>query len=189
MRRATDWRALLVVVIATFLVGMVALLAYWLAYVHYPRFALPPLDVGLVLPLAVLAGLARLFSPCSFPLLLATFGIGTTVSKSQLRDGFYWRLLGVAIGASTFFAILGIVVGLGAGKILVGVTFPSLPGRLLRTLVGLVLLALAAAQLGVWAFPLGWLSRWGRQIVRRTGVASFGQAVLGGVGFRVAGFG
>lgn len=53
-------------VIATFLVGMVALLAYWLAYMYYPRFALPPLDVGLVFPLAVLAGLASLFSPCSF---------------------------------------------------------------------------------------------------------------------------
>lgn len=116
MRRATDWRALLVVVIATFLVGMVALLAYWLAYVHYPRFALPPLDVGLVLPLAVLAGLASLFSPCSFPLLLATFGIGTTVSKSQLRDGFYWRLLGVAIGASTFFAISWDSGGTWCGK-------------------------------------------------------------------------
>jgi|UniRef100_A0A7C1JMX8 cytochrome c biogenesis protein CcdA len=176
-------------VIATFLVGMVALLAYWLAYVHYPRFALPPLDVGLVFPLAVLAGLASLFSPCSFPLLLATFGTGATVSRPQPQGGLYWRVLGVAIGASTFFAVLGILVGLGAGKIVVGVTFPSLPGRLLRTLVGLVLLALAAAQIGVWTFPLGWLSRWGRQIVRRTGVASFGQAVLGGIGYSVAGFG
>ncbi len=71
-------------VIATFLVGMVALLAYWLAYVHCRRFARAPLDIGLVLPLAVLAGLARLFSPCSFPLLIATSGIDTTVSKSQL---------------------------------------------------------------------------------------------------------
>ncbi|MCM8745671.1 hypothetical protein NET03_03920 [Thermomicrobium sp. CFH 73360] len=91
------------------------------------------------------------------------------MSRPQSQGGLYWRAFGLALGASTFFAVLGILVALGAGKILVGVTFPSLPGRLLRTLVGLVLLAVAAAQLGVWAFPLGWLSRWGRQIVQRTG--------------------
>ncbi|MFN3336864.1 MAG: hypothetical protein ACK42I_05105, partial [Thermomicrobium sp.] len=116
MRRAADWRSLFGFVVATLVFGMVAVLAYWVVYVHYPRFALPPLNVGLVVPLAVFAGLASLFSPCSFPLLVATFGLETTVAKSQPRGGFSWRVLGVAIGASTFFVVFGMLVGLGAGK-------------------------------------------------------------------------
>lgn len=53
-------------VLALTSVFAVLLLAYWLAYVHYPRFRLPPIDALSLVALALLAGLASLLSPARF---------------------------------------------------------------------------------------------------------------------------
>ena len=54
------------------LIGAVVLLALigYVSYALYPRFALPPAAGAGLLLLASAAGLASLFSPCSFPLLV-----------------------------------------------------------------------------------------------------------------------
>lgn len=129
-------------------------------YLIYPRFDLP-LVMGF--PLVVLAGgagLASFFSPCSFPLLL-TFLARETGEGGRARSPWTFAS-GLSMGAACFLTLLGgffLAGGLALSK---AVTFGSVPGIVLRFLVGAVLVWLGGVQIG-WASDR--LFRWIQQRV------------------------
>lgn len=121
-------------------------LAGYVSYLLYPRFDLPAVTgIGLLI-LAFGAGAASFFSPCSFPLL-------ATLLARQVRDvqrGRAWaRLLrfaaALAAGVTLFLLLTGAAIALGAAPLFEQVTFTSMVGRLLRLVVGGLLVLL-----GVW---------------------------------------
>lgn len=171
-------------VLALTSVFAVLLLAYWLAYVHYPRFRLPPIDALSLVALALLAGLASLLSPCSFPLFLAILAR----SAGRDRNGKHRRLVGLGLGACSVFLLLGVAIASGLAPLIGGVTFPSAVGRMLRLTVALVLARLAA-QRGWWSLPGTVVSRTGRRLLRTGAQPSFLRSVAAGTGFVLAGFG
>ncbi len=134
------------------LAGIVALLslAGYAGYVAYPRFDLPAASGIGLLVLAAGAGLASFFSPCSFPLLvtlLAREGTGTSAAAhTRLRRtaGFATAL---AIGATVFITLTGIGIALGASTLFESVTFTSATGRVIRLVMGMLLILLGLIQL------------------------------------------
>ena len=120
---------------------LLAILGYGF-YTWYPRFALPS-DAGTgLLLLALMAGLASLFSPCSFPLLVTLLAREAgEFSNRQLVQA----ALAFTIGTSLFLLITGTAVAIGAGTFIASFTFTSTAGRILRVLVGLMLIVL-----GIW---------------------------------------
>jgi cytochrome c biogenesis protein CcdA len=91
--------------------------------------------------------LASFFSLCSFPLL-------ATLLARQVRDvprGQAWtRLLryaaALAVGASLFLLLAGAALAFGAAPLFERVTFTSTAGRLIRGVVGVLLLLLGLLQ-------------------------------------------
>lgn len=116
-------------------------------YVLYPRFNLPATSGTGLLLLAAGAGLASFFSPCSFPLL------ATLLARRARGDepGEVWaRLLrfglALAAGASLFLLLAGAAIALGAASLFAQVTFTSTAGRLIRAVLGSLLILLGVLQ-------------------------------------------
>lgn len=172
-------------VLACAAVFVLLLFGYWFAYVHYPRFRLPPIDALSLVALALLAGLASLLSPCSFPLFLATLAR----RASREGEGNARQLIGVGLGASSVFLLLGGAIAAGVAPLIAGVTFPSVAGRILRFAVALALVGLAAAQRGWWSLPGTLVSRTGRRLLRAGEQPSVLRSVAAGTGYVLAGFG
>lgn len=169
---------------AAFLLSLVG----YTGYVVYPRFTLTEAaHTGLML-LAVMAGVASLFSPCSFPLLL------TLLARESSEHGRLLRSAGAfTVGAALFLLLTGVVLALGAGRWIAGVTFISVTGRLLRLAVGLVLIGFGLWQVRGKSLTFPWLNRalrplWTKQaqLRRRQTMVSYG---LYGFGYTLAGFG
>jgi cytochrome c biogenesis protein CcdA len=138
-------------------VGIIAVgLAGFVGYVVYLRLDLPPATgVGLV-GLAVAAGIASFFSPCSFPLLVTLL-----VRDSQPDDPPPIRLarsLGragwIGAGAATFVVGLGLVIAAGGAGLAQSVTFDSPAGRTLRGVVGGGLIVFGLIQIGTLSVNL-----------------------------------
>ena len=168
------------------------------AYVLYPRFNLPAVDaVGLAV-LSVAAGVAAFFSPCSFPL-LATLLIRETVGNrdSVARRGVWGRALAYAtalsFGTIVFLALMGSVVAAGGQALVEQVTFTSLAGRIIRTVVGLMLILFGLVQLEVIRLPFGRVASLAHPLLQsqartRRRVPAAGFAIFG-FAYLVAGFG
>lgn len=183
------WRAM---ILLTGLTGSSMALGFLMergVYETYPRFALPPVDRLALLPLAVTAGLASLFSPCSFSLLLGLLGWGTVSEGRQGSRSLARRIGGLALGASLTFLAIGIGIGLGAATLVAHVTFPSTVGRLLRLTVAIVIGALGLAQLGWWSLPTVSIVGFGRRILGRRSQESLVRLAALGSGYVLAGFG
>ena len=171
------------------LVVMVLLLSLvgYLIYVVYPRFNLSAANTGLLL-LAVTAGLASLFSPCSFPLLLTLLFLEAKPDGRLLRSA-----TAFITGMTLFLVLVGMALALGAGDWISAVTFTSVAGRLLRLFVGLVLIGFGLWQVRGKSLSFSWLNRileplWTNQaqLRRRRTTLSYG---LYGFGYILAGFG
>ncbi|MFZ1398198.1 MAG: hypothetical protein WAS33_14940 [Candidatus Promineifilaceae bacterium] len=166
---------------------LLALFGY-IGFITYPRFALNQMTVSGLLPLAIMAGIASLFSPCSFPLLL------TLLAREASADGRLLRSTAAfTIGAVLFLLLTGLTMALGAGSWIAGVTFTSAAGRTLRVLVGLVLISFGLWQLQRRSLNVGWLNQalqplWRKQtkLRRQQTTLSYG---LYGFGYILAGFG
>lgn len=131
------------------LVFIVSLVGYG-TYALYPRFALDQQDLSLPL-LAVVAGLASFFSPCSFSLLTTLLAresgikeFGTSVSTMR-RAGLF--AVALALGASVFFVLAGFVLLFGGSSLFASVTFTSGAGRIIRLITGILLIILGLMQL------------------------------------------
>lgn len=128
---------------------MIAFMGYG-AYALYPRFDLNQKDLSLPL-LAIVAGSASFFSPCSFPLLATLLARESGIkeygasSSSIQRAGLFAGAL--AIGASLFFVVMGIGLAFGASTLFASVTFTSSIGRFIRLGTGILLIVLGLMQL------------------------------------------
>ena len=173
---------------------LVLAMAGYAGYVLYPRFDLPAASGTGLLVLATAAGMASFFSPCSFPLLvtLLTRSIDAQESGSALRSALQFGV-SLALGASAFLLITGVGIALGAEAFFEEVTFTSSSGRILRIVVGTLLLILGLVQIGVFSFPFGKIAELGHvlqkqqaRLHREHPTLAFG---LLGFGYILAGFG
>lgn len=184
----------------TLLAAGVALLALagYIGYVLYPRFGLPAVEGAGLLLLASGAGIASFFSPCSFPLLVTLLarapGVERQAVAGRLTVGTGLAFASaLAFGAATFLLLIGLVIALGGEALLAGVTFESPAGRLIRTVVGPVLILLGLMQMGVLPFSFHGVERLARPLMRtqaryRRTVPMLGFGLLG-FGYVLAGFG
>jgi cytochrome c biogenesis protein CcdA len=175
------------------IVGLLALAGY-VGYVLYPRFDLPAVSGTGLLVLAAAAGLGSFFSPCSFPLLVTLLSREVQPEERgqklprALRFG-----AAFAFGASVFLLLLGAGVALLGGALFVQVTFTSTAGRIIRGLIGLLLVMFGLVQLGVLSLPFHRvadvvrpLQRRQAEVRRKRPTVSF---ALFGFGYILAGFG
>jgi cytochrome c biogenesis protein CcdA len=128
--------------------GVVALaVAGYAGYVLYPRFGLPAGAGAGLLVLAVAAGAASFFSPCSFPLLVTLLARETGVEGPRTeRRSPLWFALALAGGAATLLLAAGLGIAAGGSALFGGVTFTSTAGRTIRIVVGSVLVVLGLLQ-------------------------------------------
>jgi cytochrome c biogenesis protein CcdA len=174
------------------LIGTVLLLALvgYSTYALYPRFGLTTTAGSGLLLLAVASGLASLFSPCSFPLLVTLLA---RESDGQSRSTLFRSATAFTVGVMFFLLLLGVAIGLGAGAFISRFTFTSPAGRGLRLLVGLLLISFGFWQLRGRSLNATWLNGallplWDRQfrLRQRRNSLSYG---LYGFGYVLAGFG
>jgi cytochrome c biogenesis protein CcdA len=178
-------------------VALLALAGY-AGYVLYPRFGLPAVSGAALLLLATGAGIASFFSPCSFPLLVTLLaretGVEARARAAQQPVGRALTFAGsLSLGAAVFLLLAGVAIALGGGALFAGVTFTSPVGRIIRTLVGGLLIALGLIQLGVIPITLHAIEDAARPLMRsqaryrrRNPVVGFG---ILGFGYLLAGFG
>ncbi len=131
-------------------------LAGYAGFRVYPRLGLPEVEGAALMVLSAAAGMAAFFSPCSFPLLATILsrdvGADGGGDRARTRDALRFAL-GLSIGMAAFLLFAGLVIGLGGGALAGAVTFGSPAARVIRTLVGLFLLAMAIVQLGLVHVP------------------------------------
>lgn len=173
-------------------------LAGYLGYLVYPRFDLPSVTGAGLLVLAAGAGVASFFSPCSFPLLVSMLGrpLAEEAEAHPQRRPTRRALTfaaAMSLGAAFFLLAAGSAIALGGSALFEDVTFTSTAGRIIRAVIGALLIALGLIQLDLLAVNLrriepavhGFLKR--QAHVRRhhpvRGYALFG------FGYLLAGFG
>lgn len=121
----------------------------YLGYVLYPRFDLPAGSGAGLLLLASAAGIASFFSPCSFPLLLSILARAPgEAAGARRRETLLLYPVALAAGAALFLLAVGAIIAAAGTALFEGVTFTSLAGRVIRTVVGILLIALGLTQLG-----------------------------------------
>lgn len=176
-------------------VAFVALaLAGYLGYVLYPRFGLPSVSGAGLLVLAVAAGIASFFSPCSFPLLVSLLGRGPDSKPDRTAPSHPVRYgAALAAGAAGFLIIFGLVTALAGTSIFAGVTFTSTAGIAIRTVVGSLLILLGVMQLDWLPFSFRAADRLALPLLRaqaqeRRDKPYRGFAMLG-FAYPIAGFG
>jgi cytochrome c biogenesis protein CcdA len=182
------------------IVAVIALgVAGYSTYLLYPRFDLPAVDaVGLAV-LALAAGVAAFFSPCSFPLLATLLIRESEGERNEASDRriILGRALSYAaalsLGTTVFLLLMGGIIAAGGQAILENVTFTSPAGRVIRIAAGVALIILGLVQLERLRFPFHRVATAARpllqsqaQVRRRAPV--FGFAIFG-FGYLVAGFG
>lgn len=128
--------------------------AAYTGYVIYPRFDLPAVTgIGLMV-LAVGAGIASFFSPCSFPLLVTLMSREVSAENSEpgSRPNIVRALRfasALALGAAAFLVVTGLGLALGGSTLFGQLTFTSTLGVVTRFMVGALLIALGLIQAGV----------------------------------------
>lgn len=163
-------------------------------YVLYPRFNLPAATGIPLLILAALAGIASLFSPCSFPLLMTLLAreAGDENGRSPTRLVHFAAIF--AAGATLFLLLSGAALALGAAPLFARVTFASSAGRMLRAVVGVVLVGFGLWQIRGHSLNFSWLNNllqplWRAQAHLRRHERSATGVALYGFGYILAGFG
>lgn len=137
-----------------------------------------------ILVLGATTGFAAFFSPCSFPLLL-TF-LARRSEESRVSSTL--AALRVGLGASVLLALLGVAmvsIGTAFGAV---AQFDQPAGRVLRGVVGLLLIFLGLKQSGLVKLQFRWTYRFAR-VAGSTLSRSKGGDVLYGFGYLLAGFG
>jgi cytochrome c biogenesis protein CcdA len=173
--------------------AFVALLGY-VGFRVFPELGNGTETGAALMALAAATGFAAFFSPCAFPLMLATLGrqadlgTGYTRLKPALRFAF-----AASIGAVVFLVGFGLLLSLGGEGIARQVTFTSTTGRALRATAGALLITMGLVQLGKFTIPFFKVSKLATPIDRRRiqkgDPDRFFSHVLYGFGYLIAGFG
>lgn len=131
------------------LASVAVALAGYVGYVVYPRFELPAATGAALLFLAAAAGVASFFSPCSFPLLVSILGRTPAAVETSGRRSRRPLLFAaaLALGAAAFLLLAGVLIALAGGALFQDVTFTSTAGRVIRAVVGALLVVLGLIQL------------------------------------------
>ena len=169
------------------------------AYVLYPRFNLPPVDaVGLTV-LSLAAGVAAFFSPCAFPLLAtllireATGSLERTARRRVVLQKALTYAAALSLGTVVFLALTGSLIAIGGRALVEQVTFTSLAGRIIRAVIGALLILFGLVQLEVLRLPFGRVASLVRPLLQsqaraRREVPVAGFAIFG-FAYLLAGFG
>jgi hypothetical protein len=173
--------------------ALVALLGY-IGFRVFPNLGNGNETGAALMALAAATGFAAFFSPCSFPLMLATLGRQAQVETGQSRLKPALRFaLAASIGAVVFLVGFGLLLSVGGEGLTRNVTFTSATGRALRIAAGILLIAMGLAQLGKVTIPFFKLSTLATPIDRRRTNDGhpdrFFSHVLYGFGYLIAGFG
>jgi len=178
------------------LIILILAMVGYASYALYPRFELARASLSLYL-LAVAAGFASFFSPCSFSLLAGLLAResrvdnSTTPSISTQRS--FTFALSLSVGSLLFFILLGIGLVLGASALYASITFTSLAGRIIRTVTAIVLTLLGLAQLEILPNPLDFVTNVSAPLLRQQAKARRRRPTLGfailGFAYPMAGFG
>ena len=179
---------------ALLVTGLILLVAIgYGGYVLYPRFNLPA-ETGIsLLILAALAGIASLFSPCSFPLLMTLLAreAGDENGRSPSRLVRFAAIF--AAGAALFLLLSGAALTLGAAPLFARVTFTSRAGRILRAVVGVVLIVFGLWQAQGKSLTITGLNRILQPLLRAQARLRRERSTVGvalyGFGYILAGFG
>lgn len=142
---------------------------------------------------AATVGIAAFFSPCSFPLLLATLTRRVNRTQEHRARSAFRFALGMSIGAVAFVAMFGLVISLGGGALARQFTFASTQGRILRGVVAGLLIVMGLIQLGKIRNPFARMTRLAEPIDKaRRNVGDetkLRSHILYGFGYLIAGFG
>ena len=123
-------------------------LAGFLVFIQYLQLDFAEFAASGLLVLAIVAGTASFFSPCSFPL-LATLLARETGLDPESRTSTPRALqfaAALSAGAIVFLLIMGGLIAAGAGPLMRQVTFTSTVGRILRGIVGTLLVVLGLIE-------------------------------------------
>jgi cytochrome c biogenesis protein CcdA len=178
-------------------VAVVALaVAGYTGYALYPRFDLPAVSGASLLILATAAGIASFFSPCSFSLLVTLLARDAVPPGGRQAHPVTRALRpasALALGATLFLLITGAIIALGGDALFAGVTFTSVAGRTIRTVVGLLLILLGLIQLGAIPLSFHGISDAATPLMRRQAKLRRQKPTLGfglyGFAYLLAGFG
>lgn len=171
---------------------IIVLLGYG-TYALYPRFSLAEsTGISLVI-LAVAAGCASFFSPCSFSLMIALIG-RFSKSDDQISIRISLRTaITIAMGTSLFFIVSGFILVMGGEALFSSVTFDSVAGRIIRLITGSILIMFGLIQLGKLSNPLTIITNIASPLMRFQARHRNEKPVLGmivfGFAYPMAGFG
>lgn len=125
----------------------------YIGFVVYPSLDLSAGVGAGLLVLAVAAGVASFFSPCSFPLLVGMLGrplaerrTEEEIQRQPTGDSLIFASA-LSLGVVAFLTLLGAVIAFGGDALVRNVTFTSTAGRVLRISVGTFLIFVALIQL------------------------------------------
>lgn len=144
--------------------------------------------------LAIMAGIASLFSPCSFPLLLTLLArnVGERNGRSSSTPLLRFAIA-FSAGTTLFLLLTGTAISLGAAPLISRITFTSIAGWVLRFIVGTLLIGFGWWQTRGRSLNFGQLNAglqplWHAQarLRRRHSTVSVG---LYGFSYILAGFG
>ncbi len=131
-------------------VAVITLLGYF-EFVAFLKDIVPAFSSYSLYLLAVAAGIATFFSPCSFPLLPGYLSIYYNTQQQYAGKRAVYRGMLAAAGVVTFTVLVGIVIALMgqgvASSFSISSPNPSLLTRIFRIALGVVLVSLGAIQL------------------------------------------
>jgi cytochrome c biogenesis protein CcdA len=168
---------------------LIAIIGYTL-FALYTRFTLPTSTGSGLILVAIMAGLASLFSPCSFPLLVTL--LAREMAEQTIRP-LIQSAIAFTLGAMLFLIFVGTALAQGAGTFISRFTFTSTAGRILRVMVGITLIGFGIWQLRGQSLNFPWLTRllhplWNLQARLRRRKSALGHGLYG-FGYILAGFG
>ena len=147
--------------------------------------------IGLVV-VAATVGIAAFFSPCSFPLLLTALTRQITAEPEHRTKEALRFATGASIGAVTFVAGFGLLLSLGGGAVARLFSVDSAQGRILRVVVGIVLIVMGLVQLRVINLHFSSMTKLAEPVDRKRAAigdeTKFASHVLYGFGYLAAGF-
>ncbi len=147
-----------------------------------------------VVVLAVVTGFSAFFSPCSFPLLLGLLASSdASTARGQTKSDGFRTAITVGLGATMFFLLVGVLVGIVGEGLARNVGFSTVQGRALRVVVAAVVITAGSVQLGFLKVPFHRLTTLVGPIdsprVEISSRHSRSSQVLYGFGFVIAAFG